>query len=267
MLKSRLILLSVVILATVLLFQLPKAVVQSGESEDKADAISPENPHTSISPDIQKSISEFRQRSLNESSNQKNAIFADSLASLYRIAGKFDSAAWFAEKATEFFNSPEYWIKAADNYYEAYTFAIDEQKQRQLAEKSREFYTKVLAAQPSNLEAKTKMAMTFLSGPNPMQGIAMLREVLEADPENKLAIFNLGMLSIQSRQYDRAVERFEQLLKLEPEHIQGMLLLGVAYFNLGDKEKARENFEKLKKLDKDPAVQATVDSYLRDLKK
>jgi hypothetical protein len=36
--------------------------------------------------------------------------------------------------------------------------------------------------------------------------------------------------------------------------------------NLGDKVKAKAQFEKVKQMDKDPAVQATVDSYLKDLK-
>jgi hypothetical protein len=36
--------------------------------------------------------------------------------------------------------------------------------------------------------------------------------------------------------------------------------------NNGDKKKAREQFEKVKQLDSDPAVQATADSYLKDLK-
>ena len=45
---------------------------------------------------------------------EKNAIFADSLANLYTAAGKFDSAAWFAEEASKFFNTTESWIKAGD---------------------------------------------------------------------------------------------------------------------------------------------------------
>ncbi len=35
--------------------------------------------------------------------------------------------------------------------------------------------------------------------------------------------------------------------------------------NKGNKDKARLQFERVKKLDKDPAVLATVDSYLKDL--
>lgn len=98
-----------------------------------------------------------------------------------------------------------------------------------------------------------------------MQGITMMREVLAEDPKNEFALFNMGMLSIQSGQYDRAIERFEELKAVNPNHVQGQLLLGVAYLNKGNKEKARQQFELVKKLDKDPAVQATADSYLKDL--
>ncbi len=199
-------------------------------------------------------------------SKEKNAIFADSLANLYQVAGKFDSAAWFAEEASKFFNTTESWIKAGDQYYQAYTFALDQAKQNALAEKAREFYKKVLNANPDNLDIKTKLAMTYLSSTSPMQGITMLREVLAADPKNELALFNMGMLSIQSGQHDKAIERLEELVKINPNHTQGQLLLGIALMNTGNKAKAKAQFEKVKQMDKDPAVQATVDSYLKDLK-
>jgi cytochrome c-type biogenesis protein CcmH/NrfG len=99
-----------------------------------------------------------------------------------------------------------------------------------------------------------------------MQGIMMLREVLKEDPKNELAMFNLGMLSIQSGQYDKAIERLKELVEMNPAHIQGQLLLGIAYMNSGDTKLAKQQFEKVKEMDKDPAVQATVDSYLKDLK-
>ena len=76
----------------------------------------------------------------------------------------------------------------------------------------------------------------------------------------------MGMLSIQSQQYERAIERLKLLVEVNPAHTQGNLLLGVAYLNSGAREKAREQFEKVKLLDNDPSVQATADSYLKDLK-
>ncbi len=94
----------------------------------------------------------------------------------------------------------------------------------------------------------------------------MLMEVLKSDPQNELALFNLGMLSIQSGQNEKAVERLETLVKINPNNTQAQLLLGIAWMNLGEMMKARGQFEKVKQMDKDPAVQATADSYLKDLK-
>jgi tetratricopeptide (TPR) repeat protein len=197
--------------------------------------------------------------------NQKNAIFADSLRNLYAQAGKFDSSAWYAEQAATFFNTKESFLNAGNSYYEAYTFAMTPDKQEQLAEKAREYLGRVLEEEPKNLEVKSKIAMTHLSK-DPMQGISMLREIIEEDPDNVSALFNMGMLSIQSGQYDRAINWLEKLTAVDSTHVQGQLLLGVAYMNSNMKEKARQQFEKVKQLDKDPAIQATADSYLKDLK-
>jgi Flp pilus assembly protein TadD len=200
------------------------------------------------------------------SPNEKNAIFADSLQSLYTQAGQFDSAARYGAEAATFFNTTESFLKAGNSYYEASTFAMDPQRQKALAEKAREWLGKVIDANPKNYEARIKVAMTYLSSGGPMQGIRQLRDVLKEDPKNELALFNMGMLSVQSGQNGKAVEWLKQLAEVNPRHTQGQLLLGVAYMNDGKKSAARQQFEKVKKMDNDPAVQATVDSYLKDLK-
>jgi outer membrane protein len=269
MLKKRLLLAGGCALVIFLLFQLPKVVVENESrlSDASSDTVASHiQTHAKAPEAIQVRIRSFRSQFSSSTEKEKNAIFADSLANLYRIANHFDSAAWFAEEASKFFNTMESWVKAGDNYYQAYTLALDQSRQKALAAKTQEFYGKVLKADPSDLTAKNRMAMTYLTSENPMQGITMLREVLAKDPQNELALFNMGMLSIQSGQYDRAIERLEELVKINPAHIQGQLLLGLAWMNKGDKEKARVQFEKVKQLDKDPAVQATADSYLKDLK-
>lgn len=270
MLKKRIILFTVSAIAIWLIFQLPKAVVENeadGGNVANSDSVSSHiDTHAQTPAAVKNQIGQLRAELANGSTNEKNAIFADSLASLYQVANQFDSAAWFAEEASKFFNTTESWTKAGDNYYQAYTLAIDQSKQSVFASKAQEFYGKVLQKQPWNLNVKTKMAMTYLTSKSPMQGITMLREVLAKDPKNELALFNMGMLSIQSGQYARAIERLEELVSVNPNHIQGQLLLGLAWMNSGDKVKAKEQFEKVKQMDKDPAVQATVDSYLKDLK-
>jgi tetratricopeptide (TPR) repeat protein len=277
MLNTRLLLIIISSAVIGLLFLLPKAVVENdnqleasaartGANRDKiSPKISP-NPHTVVSKDLTRKIKGLRDRYLRHSQKEKNAIFADSLATLYRGAQKFDSAAWFADEASTFFNTTKSFLKAGDNYYDAFTFTLDPEKQRALVEKCRFFYDKVLTAEPQNLEVKTKTAMTYVSSSTPMKGILMLREVLTQDPKNQLALFDMGMLSIQSGQYDRAIERLKELVSINEKHTQGQLLLGLAYLNKGDKANAKAQFEKVKQLDNDPSVQATADSYLNDLK-
>jgi len=272
MLKTRIILIVACAIVIWLIFLLPKVAVEnesqlateSGAAEKPAE--NQAMPHASASEDILKSIKELRAKYVSNSPNQKNTIFADSLADLYFGAGQFDSAAWFAEEAASFFNTQESFIKAGNAYYEAYTFAMEAEKRDKLAEKAREFLGKVLEKDPKNHEVKAKIAMTYLSSASPMQGIMMLREILAEDPKNETALFYMGMLSVQSGQYDKAIERLEELVVVNPNHVQGQLLLGVSYMNKGDKAKAKAQFEKVKKLDSDPSVQATADSYLKDLK-
>lgn len=270
MVKTRLLLIGICAITIWLLFQLPKVVIEnegrlSGTSvRDSIVSNLPDHIQTPV--EVRNAIGALKKQFAEGVRNEKNAIFADSLASLYKAANQFDSAGWYAERASEFYNDAERWMKAADSYYQAYTLALTEDKQREYASKSQEYFGKVLNADPGNLEAKTKMAMTYLSSPNPMQGIVMLREVLEKDPNNELALFNMGMLSVQSGQYALAVERLEKLVEVNPTHIQGQMLLGLALMNSGERERAKAQFEKVKEMDKDPAVQATVDSYLKELK-
>ena len=271
MLRNRIILLVVSVVLVLILYWLPKSVVENDSqlqttADTKTTGALPASPHTVTPQAIRSNINRLRTRYLSTLPEEKNAIFADSLASLYNQAGLFDSAAWFAERATTFFKTDESLLKAGNAYYEAYTFAVDRDKQKALAEKTREIFGRILEKDPKNLVVKTKMAMTYLSSGAPMQGIAMLREVLADDPKNELALFNMGMLSIQSGQYAKAEEWLVKLTGVNERHLQGQLLLGVAYMNLGKKEKARQQFEKVKKMDSDPSVQATVDSYLQELK-
>jgi tetratricopeptide (TPR) repeat protein len=269
MLKNRILLIVISVIVIIALFMLPKVVVENDDQLTKtgndSSAVS-SDPHNAAPQEVVEAIAKVLEVYRGSSEKQKKAIFADSLASLYTKAGKFDSAGWYAEEAAKFFNNEKSWVKAGDSYYQAYTFSLDTEKQAQLAEKTREYFSKVLEENPRNLDVKTKMAMTYLSSGTPMQGIMMLREVLRDDPKNESAMFNLGMLSIQSGQYDKAVERLKELVEINPSHIQGRLLLGIAYMNLGDKKSAKEEFETVKKMNSDPAVQATVDSYLKDLK-
>lgn len=272
MLKTRIILIAASALVIWLIFLLPKAVVENESQLKQADSAaskkgeSPTKGHSAVPASLTAAIKAVKAAMPGTSSNEKNAIFADSLRSLYTQAGQFDSAALYGAQAATFFNNTKSALKAGNSFYEAYTFAVNAEKQKAMAEKTREWLGKVIAAEPKNYEARIKVAMTYLSTGGPMQGIMQLREVLKEDPKNELALYNMGMLSVQSGQNAKAISWLQQLADVNPNHVQGQLLLGVAYMNDGQKKEAREQFEKVKKMNNDPAVQATVDSYIKDLK-
>jgi tetratricopeptide (TPR) repeat protein len=270
MLKTRILLFAVCAILVWLIFQLPKVVVDNEgrlATANVQDSIAANlEAHVATPAEVREAITAVKKSLVETSEKEKNAIFADSLANLYKAANQFDSAAWYAERASEFFNTTESWRKTADNYYQAYTLALSQDKQTMMAGKAQEYYKKVIDADPEDLEAKTNMAMTYITSSNPMQGITMLREVLAVDPQNENALFNMGMLSYQSGQYDRAIDRFKELLAVNPDHIQGQLLLGVSLLSKGDNEAAAVQLEKVKQMSDDPAVHATVDSYLQQVK-
>ncbi len=196
---------------------------------------------------------------------EKVAIFADSLAALYAHAQKFDSAAYYAELALEQNKTLARLSDAGSYNLEAFKFAMEPARQKEFSRKAEGYLTEVLRQNPEQLEAKSKLAMIYVSSENPMKGIRMLQEVLDKDPENKEALFNMGILSVQSNQYGKAVERFERYTALAPENVQAQFYLAYSYMQLGRKEDARARFMKVKELDKNPDVLATVDEYLKEL--
>ena len=202
--------------------------------------------------------------SANTDDSKINAL--SSLSIFYYGLQKFDSAALYSEKAVILKSTEASVIKTADLYFDAYNFATNEQKQSALGIKVREYYQKAIDKNPNLLGAKANMAMTYVSTPNPMQGIMLLREVLATDPTNELALFNLGMLSMRSNQYAKAVERFKQLVSTNPKNSKAAFYLGVSLLQLGKKEEAKTILAKVKANEKDPAIQSAIRELEQELK-
>ena len=133
------------------------------------------------------------------------------------------------------------------------------QSQKVMGLKRVRFYALISNDRP-DLDAR--IAMTQVTGDNPMVGILKLRELAEENPGNLEAQYNLGLLSIQSGQYDRAVERFSKVIDLDPDNIEGYFYLGVSYLEMGNDQKAKENFNYVAKNGNDPAVIKLVEDYL-----
>ncbi|GGC08288.1 tetratricopeptide repeat protein [Dyadobacter sediminis] len=253
------------------LFSLPKVVVNTkGKEMDKersqtAAAAKPSAPETSpqshdgatLSPDQQKIVDQLRSGFIQ--AGEKEKITAGlKLSDKFAELQKFDSAAFYAEKVTLLSPTIDNLVRTGDRYYEAYGFAVDDQKAKNLGAKTREYYQKAIDQNPGLLAAKANMAMTYVNTENPMQGILMLREVIDTDPTNELALFNLGILSMRSNQYSKAADRFRQILTNNPANTKAKFYLGLTLVELGDKEQARKILSEVKKEEKDPVIQQAI---------
>ncbi|UCS94416.1 tetratricopeptide repeat protein [Echinicola marina] len=270
--KSQIILVVAVIVAVGVLYSLPRVVVDSSEEgqnmAQQGDATSEpvtEAHNASVADSDKSTVSGLAAKLKKEENKENFVIFADSIATIYANAGMYDSAAYYLGLSAEKYPDSKSLEKAGDAYYEAFGFAMDQDKMVYLAEQTRSYLNQVLEKSPERLDLKTKVAMTHVSSTNPMQGIMMLREVLEQDPQNEEALFNMGVLSMQSGQYKKAVERFEELISHHPDNVQGQFYLGVSYFEAKQKNKAKKQFQLVKDMTEDPMIISSVDNYLGQL--
>jgi tetratricopeptide (TPR) repeat protein len=276
--KKRVILVVVSLIFIIFLYLLPRYVVDNEKSQNLGIASDDELPATDqtgndkatvdvhsldISAEDQNKINNFRININSEGSDQ--LIFADSLSKIFLAYNQYDSAAKYLDIIAGINPGLTEYENAGNAYFDALSFALDQTKATTYAEKARYYYNIILNEDAKRLDIKNKLAMTYISSSNPMQGIAMLREILEDDPQNEKALFNLGILAVQSGQYERGSERLKKLVSLYPQNVQGQFYLGLCYYELGQKDKARRQFELVKSMEDDPAVLATVEGYLKEL--
>ncbi|MVM30731.1 tetratricopeptide repeat protein [Spirosoma sp. HMF4905] len=269
---------------TVGLYTLPKVVVRneskqlaggrtaqtSGVSQSGSDSLnvssnSPSIHEKPLSPEQQKRLVTLQTEFTKAGTTQKEAVGVKLIALLHEVT-RYDSAAHYAEELAKAQPTERNLLRAGDEYFEAYTFAVDEKKTALLGQKTRDLYGQALAKNPNLLSAKANMAMTYVNTDTPMQGIMLLREVIKQDPTNELALFNLGLLAMRSNQYERAVERFRQILVNNPSSRKAQFYLGVSLAEAGQKAEAKQVLAQVKKQEKDPQILAAVREYEERLK-
>ena len=283
--RVQILILVVAVALAAAMFFLPKVVVTKddttvateqtsglpeGHSEDDghdhgAPAAAADGVHAMATPEQLMELATVRARYNKASDAKTRGLLAGELAAAYAAASKFDSAGYYYEMAAEARPGEKSYRKAGDQYFEAFTYAATQQRASELGGKARKMYEQVLKNNPSDMDAKTNVAMTYIASENPMQGITLLREVISADPKNQKALFNLGILSVQSGQWDKAAERFQNLVEVNPNHVEGTFYLAVSLAETGKKEEAIRTFNKVKTMSSDPALTASVDEYLAKL--
>lgn len=275
--KKQIIVALIAVVGIGLVFSLPKFLVHNEKDEvagtetpvTKSDSLSEigkmmAEKHTHKASDAdQKRIQDLTKNYYSISNNEKKRIFADSILVFYTKFHQYDSVAKYSGEIAVLQPTEKNLVSAGDAFMQASDLVSVNEKSAYM-DKSRGFYKKALEVNAADLDTKSKLAMTYVTTSNPMEGITLLRDVIKEDPTNQTALFNLGYLSMQSGQYAKAAERFKTLIEVNPAHASGTFYLGLSYQELGNKKKAKQYFEKAKGLDKDPEFQAIVDSYLKE---
>ena len=238
--------------------------VPASATDNNGPGPDPATAHTTATP-VQRAELNRLLRELKKAGAAQRPKLLAALAGRYNTVQRFDSAGYYYEQAALDQPTASAWQKAADAYFQAFSFAATDERVQLLGGKTRELYGKVLALEPGNIDAKTNLGMAYMASENPVQGITLLREVLAADPRNEKALYNMGILAVQSNQYDKAVQRFEELVKVNPKSVNGQFYLGVTSARTGQTEQARRAFEAARSLSDDPALAASVEEELAKL--
>lgn len=93
-----------------------------------------------------------------------------------------------------------------------------------------------------NDSLRLMQAVELVNGPQPMEGIAILRELIAKDSANVSAHYWLGVFSVKSGQYDKAIERFNKVIALDPEYLAAYIDLGGLYMETDSAQKALTYF-------------------------
>lgn len=249
------------------LFTRPKSVVKDiGQTvqESKPDSVksSKEVAHK-LSGDSEKLLQSLRSKLLTSAS--KNEVLKD-IAELYSRESVFDSAGFYFEKIALDKSTIENWTLAGDAYFQGFNLALSPANMEFLVEKARAAYNKVLALQPTDLHAKTNLAMSYVGSDAPMKAITMLREVLDQEPKYVPAIMSLGGLSMQSNQYDKAAARFQNVLQIDPTNVNAKLGLAYSLIELDKKPEAKALLNEVLKQNIDAVMKDEITKTLNSLK-
>ncbi len=274
--RQQLIVLVLAIAAVLLLFSLPKVLLNKEEKElVNAEEFEKAEQHISASDSTKQrnqltteqaeKVRRVKGKLVQASNMEPKLHLLDSLSTLFNQVGWYDSSALYCEKYLTGDQNIQSWTAIGDACYKAYYFAADESLAQNWAKKTQQYYQKALDQNPELLDVKARLAMTHTRSSDPMKAIAALREILEKDPNNEQALLNIGLLSIQSGQYAKAVERFKKLTSINPKNWLGVFYLGISYAESGKKTEAKECFEKVKKYEKQPQLVQAADEYLKQL--
>lgn len=191
---------------------------------------------------------------------------AEDLAQKWNDVEQITPSALYLEVVANAKPNLKNWLVTGNRFMKAFDGTQDSLAQPILLQKANTAFTKALAIDTSNVEAKTGLGVTIVNGlGSPMQGIAMLLAVVAKDPKNVKANMNLGLFSIKSGQFAKAIPRFNTVIEQAPTP-EAYFYLGTALENLGKNKEAIDVYLKSKKLAANLTLSAFIDKRIAELK-
>lgn len=248
----------------VVLYQLPRSVVENDQLQEVETSAQPSSHGFEVPQEVRARMNQLITL-VDEAENvDKKTNFAHSLASYYLDYGNLDSANVWAGQIEGWEDGPS--KLAGDIYFKAFERSQNQENAKLYAEKAKAILQELVGKDPSDLFLKNRLAMTYVLSETPMSGIAMLREVLEQDPTNRQATLNLGLLAIQSGQFERAKDRFARLVSLDATDQEARLYLAVSMMEINEQSQAKLLLEEiLSSSDSIPAIKMMAKDYLNGL--
>ncbi len=200
-------------------------------------------------------------------STQSDNAFVDVIA-FWDNLKRPDFAAYFVEQTANITQKAEDFHKAGNRYYYAIRFIKDEKEIPILYQSAVHCYQKSIEKDSTNFDAKIQLAACYVEGgKDPMQGIALLKELEKIDSNNVKLQMNFAFFSVQSQQWEKAIKRFEKVLAIDPLYIEAYLHLADAYEQQGNIAKTIEMLEVYASKTDDVMARNEIKKYIEQLKK
>ncbi|MEJ5993644.1 tetratricopeptide repeat protein [Pedobacter sp. Du54] len=203
----------------------------------------------------------------------KSASGSDQLVQAKQLAQKWDDveqavpSAMYLEVVANNEPSLTNWLEAGTRFLKGFDNSIDNDVRSALLLKANASFTKAMAIDSTNTDAKTGLGITIVNGMGaPMEGIMMLREVVAKEPKNLKANMNLGVFAIKSGQFDKAITRFNTIITTIKATPDAYFYLATAYEKLGKNTEAIDAFLMSKKLAANPKLSDFIDKKVAELK-
>lgn len=189
-----------------------------------------------------------------------------SLSSAWYAANKFSISGIYAKNVAETLNTEESWSIAGTTFGAGQRGEKSPETKKFCIDQAIECFKKATEINPTKTEHKINLALIYVETEQPMQGIAMLRDLSQKEPNNTAVLMALGQLSIRSGQYDKALQRYQQVIELEPNNLRGHYALGQVYQSTGKIDEAIAEYNKCVSLSDDSNFKSDMQQVIKKLK-